>query len=66
MVEGGSVLTTDSYLKATDVDHALNELRFTISELSGGQFEKLTNPGLGITRFTQADINILNALPRTV
>ena len=53
---GDTVTITTAMLEATDVDHAAGGLQFTISGVSGGQFELISAPGIGITEFTQAQV----------
>jgi VCBS repeat-containing protein len=55
--EGGTVILSNSDLLATDFDHMAAQLTFTVSGVSGGQFELVSNAGVAITTFTQAQIN---------
>ena len=54
--EGGTVILSAANLAATDVDTADPSLTFTVSSISGGQFELVASPGVPITSFTQAQI----------
>jgi Cadherin-like len=56
VIQGASVLLTSANLSATDADTAAFTLRFTVSGVSGGQFELVSNPGVAITSFTQAQV----------
>jgi hypothetical protein len=51
------VILSNSDLLATDFDHSAAQLTFTVSGISGGQFELVSNAGVAITSFTQAQIN---------
>jgi hypothetical protein len=55
--EGGSVVLSSSQISATDVDNASASLSFTVSNVSGGQFELVASPGIAITSFTQAQVS---------
>ena len=56
--EGGSSLIADSQLLAVDTDNAASELVFTLTTApTHGRVERVGNPGVGITTFSQADIN---------
>ncbi len=52
-----TVNLADTQIKATDPNNTAAELTFTVSGLSGGRFEQKSNPGLGITTFTQKQID---------
>ncbi len=54
--EGGIVVLSSSEMSATEVDNASGSLSFTVSSVSGGQFELVASPGVAITSFTQAQI----------
>jgi Domain of unknown function (DUF4347)/Cadherin-like len=54
--EGGIVVLSSNEMSATDVDNASASLTFTVSIVSGGQFELVASPGVAITSFTQAQI----------
>ncbi|MFK7732564.1 MAG: beta strand repeat-containing protein, partial [Pseudomonadales bacterium] len=56
ILEGESVVLSAAELSATDVDDNDNALTFTVSGVSGGQFELLSNPQDLITSFTQSQI----------
>ena len=53
---GDTVVLTAANLSATDVDDPDAGLVFTVSAISGGQFERLSAPGTAITGFTQAEL----------
>ena len=56
-LEEGETVTLDAAdLSATDVDTADSTLIFTVSNLSGGQFEEAGAPGTPITSFTQQQV----------
>ena len=57
IAEGGTVVLDGSELSATDVDTAAGTLRFTVSGVSGGQFELVASPGTPITSFTQQQVS---------
>ncbi|MFZ2648775.1 MAG: cadherin-like domain-containing protein, partial [Burkholderiaceae bacterium] len=44
-------------IQATDADTAPAQLTFSVSGLSGGHFERIGAPSLGVTSFTQADVD---------
>ncbi len=54
--QGDIVVLTPAMLSATDVDHAVSGLQFTVSAVSGGQFELTGASGVAITNFTQAQV----------
>jgi hypothetical protein len=56
VVEGASVIVTTVNLNATDADLPANTLTFTISTVTNGQFEFVSNPGIGVFTFTLADV----------
>ena len=53
---GDTVVLTPAMLSATDVDHAPAGLQFTVSAVSGGQFELTSASGVAIISFTQAQV----------
>lgn len=55
--DGNSLPIGDSALAATDEETANGELVYTVEAVTNGQFELLTNPGVAITEFTQAQVN---------
>lgn len=57
IAEGESLVLTNASILATDEESGPAALTFTVSDLSGGQFELVADPGVAITTFTQADIN---------
>jgi len=57
IAESGTVILTAADLLSTDAEQSAAQLTYTISGVSGGQFEFLANAGVAITSFTQADIN---------
>jgi len=56
ITEGESVVFSGSELSATDVDTDDATLRFFVSNILSGQFEFLSNPGIAITDFFQANV----------
>ncbi|MEZ6057924.1 MAG: tandem-95 repeat protein [Planctomycetaceae bacterium] len=54
VTEGGSTTITSSDISGSDVDG--DPLTYTVSNVTGGQFEDPNNPGTPITSFTDADI----------
>ncbi|MEH2285853.1 DUF4347 domain-containing protein, partial [Nostoc sp.] len=54
--EGGSVVLSSSNINATD-DNTPDQLTYTATGISSGQFELVANAGVAITSFTQAQIN---------
>lgn len=57
ITEGGTVVLTSANFSSTDFEQTASQLRYTITGLSGGQFEFVANPGVAITTFTQAQVN---------
>lgn len=57
ITEGATVVLSSSNLNVIDPDNTPAQLIYSISALTGGRFEFVTNPGVAITSFTQADIN---------
>lgn len=55
--EGATVVVTPANILTNDPDNTPAQLTYTISGLSGGQFELATAPGVAISSFTQAQIN---------
>jgi len=53
---GDSIVLSSAMLAATDADHADSGLTFAITSVSGGQFELISDPGVAITSFTQAQV----------
>jgi hypothetical protein len=56
LTQGDSVVLSSADLSATDVDGVAATLLFTVSNVSAGQFELVSNPGVAITSFTQAQV----------
>ena len=54
--EGGTVVLTAANLSASDAETAANALGFTVTGVTGGQFEEVTNPGVAISGFTQLQL----------
>ena len=54
--EGETVTLGAANLSATDAETADSALIFTVSNLSGGQFEEVGAPGTAITSFTQQQL----------
>src|SRR5690606_14304686 len=57
VADGGSVVLSAANLSASDSDSDPEDLVFTVSEVAGGRFELVSNPGVAITSFTQAQVN---------
>jgi hypothetical protein len=57
ITEGVTVVLSALNLSATDIDNDEGALTFTVSSVTGGQFEELANPGVAIVSFTQAEIS---------
>jgi Ca2+-binding RTX toxin-like protein len=55
--EGGSVVLTSAQISTLDPEFGPTQLVYTASSISGGRFELTSSPGVGITSFTQAQIN---------
>lgn len=56
--EGGTVLITNSSLKANDNDTLASTLQFTVTTAPAhGRLENSDSPGIAITTFTQGDID---------
>lgn len=60
IAEGGIIVLGSANFNATDPDNSAGQLIYTASNVTGGQFEPITNPGVAITSFTQAEINAGN------
>ena len=56
ITEGGTVILTGAELSAIDAETATGLLQFTISGVTGGQFELVASPGVAITTFSQQQI----------
>jgi large repetitive protein len=54
--DGRTLTVTGANLNASDVDDAAGSLVFTVSGVTHGYFALVSNPGVAITSFTQADI----------
>jgi VCBS repeat-containing protein len=57
ITEGDTVVLTSGDLSSTDFEQTASQLTYSISGVSGGQFEFVANPGVAITSFTQAQVN---------
>lgn len=57
VADGGTVVLGAANLSASDADSDPEDLVFTVSEVAGGRFELVANPGVAITSFTQAQVN---------
>lgn len=55
--EGQTVVLTPAHFLATDSEQSATQLTWTITSLTGGRFEFVSNPGVAVTTFTQDDIN---------
>jgi len=56
ILEGGTVTLSAAELAATDVDSPDADLAFTVSAVSGGQFELASAPQIAVTSFLQSQI----------
>ncbi|MFK8014013.1 MAG: cadherin-like domain-containing protein [Gammaproteobacteria bacterium] len=56
IIQGQTIIIGASNLSAGDADSALASLTFNVSDVHGGQFELVSNPGLAVTTFTQTQI----------
>ena len=57
ITEGNTVVLTSADLSSTDFEQTTSQLNYTITGVSGGQFEYVANPGVVINSFTQAQVN---------
>ncbi len=57
LLPGDTVVLNPAMLSAVDADHIDPDLIFTVSNVTGGQFELTTAPGVAITSFTQAQVS---------
>jgi len=59
LTEDSSVVIDSSILSATDEESVASELTYTVdtTQLVGGQFEFVSNPGVAITAFNQAQVD---------
>src|SRR5205814_516334 len=55
--EGQTVTLTAADLSASDPDNTAAQLSYTVSNVTHGQFEQVSAPGVAITTFTQAQVN---------
>ena len=55
--QGQSVILGAGNLNAVDPDNSPAQLVYTVGKVTGGRFEFVSNPGVAITSFTQANIN---------
>ena len=58
--DGSVTLTVGKNLSASDPDNATDQLIYQVSNISGGQFEKVSTPGIAITTFTALDLGAGN------
>lgn len=56
ITEGQTVVLTNTQLNAMDIYNPGAALVFTVSNLQGGRFELVSNPGTAVTTFTQQQI----------
>ncbi len=54
--QGQTIVLTPSILSSSDLDDSDASLILTVSNVSGGYFERLTAPGITISSFTQAEL----------
>ncbi|MDJ0807989.1 MAG: putative Ig domain-containing protein, partial [Gammaproteobacteria bacterium] len=57
LTAGDRVTLTTAILSASDLDNASTGLLFTVTDVTGGQFELAASPGTEITNFTQAQVS---------
>lgn len=60
LIEGQTTVLSNSDLSATDPESTNSSLSFSVSSISGGQFEYVSTPDAAITSFLQSDINTGN------
>lgn len=56
--DGETLLISTSTISTTDTMTSSNELTFTVSDVQNAWFELITNPGVAITQFTLAQIEV--------
>jgi hypothetical protein len=56
ILPSGTLTVSAANLSATDVDNAAGGLVFTVGGVTNGQFVLASNPGAGISSFTQAQV----------
>jgi hypothetical protein len=56
--QGSTLLFNSSYLNATYTNSSPTKVQFAITNLQHGRFELLSQPGQGITSFTQQQVNL--------
>lgn len=54
--KGTITVIKSNMLSGSDIDNSHSGLSFIISNIAGGQFERVNNEGIAITTFTQQDI----------
>jgi hypothetical protein len=57
IAQGGTVTLGASELSANDVDGPAASVVYQVSGVQGGQFERVTAPGVPISSFTQAEVD---------
>ena len=57
ITQGQKLLLTNAQLDATNVNNSTANLDFTVSNVRGGEFELVLNPGISLSSFTQQQIN---------
>ena len=57
ITEGAAVVLGPANINATDPDNTAAQLTYTVSGVTGGQFERVANLGVAVNTFTQAEIN---------
>ncbi|MFH7242490.1 MAG: cadherin-like domain-containing protein [Spirulina sp.] len=56
LTEGGTLVLSTANINATDVESLDTNLRFDITAVTGGRFERVSAPGTAILSFTLGDI----------
>ncbi|MCP5417622.1 MAG: hypothetical protein H6965_11070 [Chromatiaceae bacterium] len=56
LTAGDSIVISSSMLAASDVDDPDEMLLFSVASIDGGHFELISDPGVSITSFTQAQL----------
>ena len=56
--EGGLTMLTAAMLQANDADDSAADLEYTVSNVSNGQFENVSEPGVVVTSFTQEQVDL--------
>ena len=57
ILEGGSTTIDNTILAGTDPDDAATDITYTVSNVTNGQLELTSGPGVAVTTFTQDDVD---------